>query len=174
MNAPSCITKRLHLRSYHAGLVADQHIGWLNDPEVVKFSEQRHKEHTLESQHSYLNDLWRNPGSCIWLISLSANGRKQIGTITAHTDRPNKVSDMGIMIGEKSEWEQGYGLEAWQAVMGMLRAQGVRKLEAGCMESNLGMRALAAKAGFKFESRRDGHFLLNGKPETLYQFGWTP
>lgn len=94
-------------------MVTDQHVAWLNDPEVVRYSEQRHKRHTLETQHSYVNGVWSNPGSWIWLIC-KPTPLDAIGTITAHCDENNKVANMGILIGEKTAWGQGYGSEAWR------------------------------------------------------------
>lgn len=166
------ITRRLRMRSYHAGMVTDQHLAWLNDPLVTKYSEQRHKTHTPESQHEYLNKLWKNPGSNIWLIKLA--DKKEIGTISSHIDIHNQVANIGILIGDKDYWGQGLGLEAWIGVMNVLRAAGVRKIEAGCMESNEPMIKLLLSAEFRKEGIIPDHFMLDGKPEDLALFGWAP
>lgn len=165
------LTKRLRMRSYHAGMVSDRHIAWLNDKDVVKYSEQRHREHTIESQHIYLNSLWKNQNANIWMIALR-DGNKEIGTLTAYFDYHNRVVDMGILLGDKNEWQKGYGLEAWSTIMNTCIVTGARKIECGCMKSNLSMGALAKKAGMDLECKRPDHFMLDGKPEDLYMYGW--
>ena len=164
---PTLTTSRLILSPYTAGMVKDRHLLWLSDPEVVKYSEQRHREHTMETQHAYLNGF--GPDQYIWLISPKTY--EAIGTITAYVDAPNQTADMGIMLGA---WRgKGFGLEAWQAVMGWLweAYPELRKIECGMMFSNQPMRKLATKCGFKFEGMRWRHFLLDGKEEDCLLYG---
>lgn len=162
-------------------MVTEQHVAWLNDPAVVRFSEQRHKTHTLESQHQYLNEF--PVGSHIWLVvakpppeaddeGVSGIPPRHIGTITAYIDPHNRVANMGIMIGEKSLWGQGYGSEAWDAVIDWLFAYDkIRKIECGCMHKNFSMRQLAEKAGMHQEGGRNEHFWHEGAPAHLVMFG---
>lgn len=169
MTVPVIETKRLLLRPYYAGMVTDQHVAWLNDPEVVKYSEQRHKKHTLESTHIYVNDLWTNSGSKIWGIYIKGKeAHILIGTITAHTDTHNAVSNVGILIGDKANWGKGYGAESWQAVCNWLFDHGdIRKIEMGCHFMNRGMRNLAELSGFHLEGVRHDHFVVDGDPQDL-------
>ncbi len=156
--SPDIETERLRLIRYRAGLVTDTHVAWLNDPEVVKYSEQRHYRHTLESQHAYLNDFPHD--SHIWLIKLVENDAiYHIGTITAYVDAPNKVANIGILIGQKGLWGRGYGHEAWSEVMVWLFANGIRKVECGCMSSNDKMINLAQRAGLDGEGCIPKHFI---------------
>lgn len=37
-------------REHH---LTEAYVGWLNDPEVVRYSEQRHQKHTMESAREY-------------------------------------------------------------------------------------------------------------------------
>jgi RimJ/RimL family protein N-acetyltransferase len=43
------ITRRLRLRPFQAADINDTYLGWLNDPEVTRFSNQRFHQHTAES-----------------------------------------------------------------------------------------------------------------------------
>lgn len=164
-------SKRLMLRPYYAGMVSDQHMRWLNDPEVVRYSEQRHKTHTLESIHSYVNDIACTQGSYLWGIfvrMIPPHGSPMIGTISAHIDLPNGVANLGIMIGEKSERGKGYGSEAWNAVCNWLFTErDVRKIEMGCHYENKAMRELALTCGMHMEGVRHDHFVVDGKPQHL-------
>ena len=168
MTVPVLTTERLLLRPYYAGMVTDEHVSWLNDPEVVRYSEQRHKRHTLESTHIYVNDFWTSSGSYIWGIYIQgADIHMLIGTITAHCDKHNGVANVGIMIGNKDQWGYGYGIEAWDAVCDWLFRIGMRKVEAGCHYENRPMRNLAKLCGMELEGVRHDHFVVDGKPQHL-------
>lgn len=165
------VTKRLILKPYYAGMVTDDHVRWLNDPEVVKYSEQRHKTHTLESVHSYVNDIGCNPNSFIWGLYIAKPlypEKSLIGTITAHIDTPNGVANVGIMIGDRGAWGKGFGSEAWNAVCNWLfETKNIRKIEMGCHYENRAMRNLAETCGMKMEGVRHDHFVVNGEPQHL-------
>lgn len=174
-SAMNISTPRLTLTPYYAGMVTGRHVAWLNDPEVVKYSEQRHRVHTIESCHKYVNDLWTSSGSKIWAI---ISDDTVIGTITAHTDHHNMVCDMGILIGDKKFWHGGFGTEAWLAVQNwIVDKDNVRKVEAGCHAQNKPMRKLAERCGLRLEGVRHNHFLVDGEPQHLLlyakEFGLT-
>ncbi len=153
-------TKRLVIRPYiPMDEIIYANVRWLNDPEVVRYSEQRHKTHTFESQLEYIKSFNTNQLLSIFL------GDKFIGTMSVYHDDQNKVADVGIMIGDKSEWGQGFGFEAWQALCDGLLHHGIRKVEAGCMSTNWPMRSICKKHGMREEGSRWGHYLLD-KNET--------
>jgi [ribosomal protein S5]-alanine N-acetyltransferase len=165
---PTLLTERLILHPYTASKVVDRHVEWLNNSETTRYSEQRHTIHTLESQHTYLNKF--PAGSAIWLITVNITNI-DIGSITAFVDSANRIADMGILIGESSVMGQAYGLEAWVEVMRFLFKSGIRKVECGCMSRNTPMRLLAARCDMTLEGIRRDHFILDGKPDDLVQFG---
>jgi [ribosomal protein S5]-alanine N-acetyltransferase len=153
----------------YEGMDVSTHLRWLNSPQVVQYSEQRHRTHTQESQYEYLSS-FDQVTSYIWEIFVNGN---PLGTITAHKDAPNWTANMGILIGNRKDWGQGYGPEAWEAVSDWLFEEGVRKIEAGCMASNTPMIRILQKTGFLLEANIPGHFLLNGKPEDMLCYGKT-
>lgn len=157
----------LSLTPYTSSMVTPQHVAWLNDPEVVRYSEQRHIRHTLQTQVEYVSHFPNTP-DIIWLIKQDDS---DIGTITAMLDNMNGVANMGILIGEKSVWGKGYGTEAWVKVMCWLFDTGIRKIEAGFALPNTGMRRICNKSGMKYEGSRPDHFLIDGKPEYLDLYG---
>ncbi len=164
---PTITTERLSLR--HLTRSTPDQLRWLNDPMVVRYSEQRHQQHTQYSQLSYIN-LFRE-GSHIWAIHRVDN-KQHIGNLTAVYDAPNGVADVGIMIGETTEWDKGIGTEAWMAACDWLLGEGgVRKLEAGCMKSNEGMMKILKKSGFTKEGERVNHFVVNGGTVHAVLFG---
>jgi ribosomal-protein-alanine N-acetyltransferase len=142
------------------------HVAWLNHPQVVKYSEQRHKNHSVKSQFDYIDSI-KLPSMFMEIFF----NKTIIGTITAHVDKYNSLADIGILIGDMSAWGQGLGTEAWKAMMDHLIGHGIRKIEAGAMESNIGMIRIFTKTGMREEGRRPGHFFHDNKYTDLVQYG---
>jgi RimJ/RimL family protein N-acetyltransferase len=164
---PTISTERLTLRQLNKS-TPDQ-LRWLNDPEIVRYSEQRHQHHTQFSQINYINSF--KDGSHIWRICRLDSGA-HIGNLTATYDKHNKLADVGILIGEADCWGQGYGAEAWNAACQWLLGEGgVRKLEAGCMRSNEAMLKIIRGSGFRQEGELANHFLQGGGPVSAVLFG---
>lgn len=166
---PTLRTARLLLMPplMHEGMNVDHFLKWLNDPEVVEYSEQRHRKHTKSSQYDYLST-FDGHNSYLWEIRLE---HAPIGSVSVYRNHPNRVANIGIMIGEKGKQGQHYACEAWEAVCNWLFKDGVRKLEAGCMASNKPMIRVLEKTGFVYEGRLHGHFLLEGRPEDAVYYG---
>lgn len=169
MKTPILITKRLRLRPM--GWAAEKDYSrWLNDPEVVKFSEQRHREHDAMSCMAYISS-FDHEKDHIWAIHICGENGKHIGNITAHRDIPNNTANLGILIGDKQEWGKGFGLEAWNAVIEWAEKIGVRRIEAGCMSQNTGMTTICQRSGMKLDAVVPRHFLRDCDPVGLWLFG---
>lgn len=169
---PTISTHRLTLRALTKS--TPRQLGWLRDPEVVRFSEQRHATHNLSSQLRYVSSFAGK--SYLWGIYMVDSG-EHIGNLSAVHDEPNNVSDIGILIGEKQWWHKGIGGEAWRGACAWLLAKGlgdIRKLEAGCMRDNVAMMKMLRTSGFTEEGERKNHFLLNGNPVGMVLFGRMP
>jgi RimJ/RimL family protein N-acetyltransferase len=152
-------------------MILPEHVAWLNDGAVVKYSEQRHKLHTHRSQEAYLNGFIDNKHDHVWLISIK-NSDIEIGTITALVDEPNNVAQMGILLGNRDMWGKGYGTEAWKTVMDWLfEEMDVRKIECGTMSANRAMRRVAVNNRMEVQAAVTQHFLLDGQPEALLLYG---
>lgn len=167
---PTISTARLSLRPLLKG--TPRQVRWLRDPEVVRFSEQRHGEHSLSSQLRYVSTFAGR--SHLWGIYLAENG-DHIGNLSAVHDEANNVCEVGILIGEIGCWHRGIGGEAWRATCTWLLDKdcgGVRKLEAGCMRSNVAMLKMLRSSKFVEEGERLNHFLENGSnPVGMVLFG---
>lgn len=170
MKTPILITPRLRLRPM--GWAAEKDYSyWLNDPEVVRYSEQRHRQHDAASCAAYIAS-FDHKKDHIWAIHINGNDGKHIGNISAHRDIPNNIANLGILIGDKGEWRKGFGLEAWNAVIEWAGKIGVRRVEAGCMGHNAGMMTICLKSGMRSEALVPDHFLLeDGTTGYLYIWG---
>jgi len=164
--APQLETTLLRLVPFSEKHLVERYVSWLNDPDVVNYSEQRHKHHTIESCREFWLSFEGTP-HYYWAIEETETGR-HIGNIDAHIDLPNKVADVAIMIGEKEIWGKGYGSEAWNSVLDhLLGVAGMRKVTAGTMATNQGMLGIMRKAGMTEEGRRRKNHLQDGNEVDL-------
>lgn len=157
-------TRRLTIVPFGKAHVTSRYVGWLNDPEVVRYSEQRHKHHTLASCRAYWKSFQGTP-NFFWALLTKEVPPTHIGTMTGYVDEANGVADVGILIGERGSWGKGFGLEAWQAVCSwLLDDQGVRKVTAGTVATNKAMIAIMERSGMVADGVRKSHYLVDGKP----------
>lgn len=170
--SPVIETLRLCVVPFSEQYLTPRYVGWLNDPDVVRYSEQRHQKHTMASCRQYWNSFAGSP-NFFWAITLRENPRDHIGNMNAYVDDANKIADVGIMVGEKSFWHRGYGLEAWRAVCSfLLEVAGMRKVTAGTIASNAGMRSIMEKAGMVPDGRRSRHYVVNGVEEDVVHYAF--
>ncbi len=142
--------------------LTETYVGWLGDPDVVRYSEQRHRTHSLESCRAFVGGFAGTP-HMLWAIE-TRDGR-HIGNMHADIDPRNTLADLAILIGDRSAWGTGLGGEAWcAAVDWLLGAGGMRKVSAGCLAPNAAMRRLMAKSRMVEDGVRKAHYLLDGSP----------
>lgn len=140
-------------------------VAWLNNQALMKYSEQRHKKHTIRSQFRY-----------IYSFSEPHQYRKitfnniYIGTISARIDIANSVADVGILIGEPFI-RRGHGCEAWRLFCLELAKLSIRKIEAGCMAKNTGMIRIFEKNQMRLEGTRRYHFHTHEGADHMVLYG---
>jgi RimJ/RimL family protein N-acetyltransferase len=161
--------RRVVLRAMRSSDITAQHVAWLSDPLVVKHSNQRFVQHTLDSCLHYLSGFEGSPN--LYASARLLHTGQPVGTLTAYRSPHHGTADIGILMGERSLWGQGLGLEAFTLLADWLAVQpGMRKLTCGMLACNLGMVALAQRAGFVREAVRAGQELLDGEPVDLVYF----
>jgi [ribosomal protein S5]-alanine N-acetyltransferase len=157
-------TPRLRLPPFSQRHLTRRYVGWLNDPETVRYSEQRHRQHTLPGCRAYWKS-FKGTSNYFWAIESLDPALGHIGNMNAYVDLRNGVADVGIIIGEKAARGQGLALEAWLAVCEFLFGHvGVRKITAGMLAGNRAMCRLARRAGMRRDGRRKEQYLFNGRP----------
>jgi ribosomal-protein-alanine N-acetyltransferase len=163
------ITPRLRLRPFQAADISATYLGWLNDPEVTRFSNQRFRRHTVESCAAYLAsfDGFRNS----FLLIEQLQDHRPIGTATVYRNRLHGTADIGLMVGERRCWGQGYGREAWQALLdALLREEGMRKVTGGTAQPNQAMVRIMEQSGMTLEAVRARQELIEGQSVDLLYY----
>jgi ribosomal-protein-alanine N-acetyltransferase len=158
--------ERLQVRPFALEDISETYVGWLNDPEVVRYSGQRFRVHTPGSCRAYLASF---EGSANHFLAIcDRQTAVMLGTLTVYRSVPHGTADIGIMVGARQAWGQGIGCEAFCLVIAALKASGViRKITAGTLAANRGMVRIMEKAGMQREATRRAQELLDGVPVDL-------
>jgi RimJ/RimL family protein N-acetyltransferase len=98
----------------------------------------------------------------IWHIA----DKKPIGIVSLHhIDWTARLAFIGLEIGDKSYWKQGYGSEAAELIVNYGFGElNLHKIMAGIFSANLGSQGCSKKIGMKLEARLkdtiyiDGHY----------------
>lgn len=157
---------KVKLVDFTKNMITDSYISWLNDPEIVNYSELRHSKHTKSSCLTYYHSMIESANH-FWAILFDG---EHIGNLTAYVDFHNKTVDLAIIIGEKKYQGKGIGKEAFGNAIALLsKGKSFRKVTAGCMSSNLPMISLMQSVGMKPDGRRFKYFLHdNNQVDAVY------
>jgi RimJ/RimL family protein N-acetyltransferase len=160
--SPDIRTARLVITPFSERHLTARYVAWLNDRELMRYSEQRHKTHTLASCRSYWFSFTDTP-NYFWAIEETANDLGHVGNINAYVNQINGLADLGILIGMPQAQGKGYGQEAWAGVCSFLFQEvGLRKITAGILAPNSPMLKLARKVGMVEDGVRRRHYLCDG------------
>jgi RimJ/RimL family protein N-acetyltransferase len=170
----------LEINSIHGRLVSivpfalsdicAEYIDWLNDPMVVRYSNQRFLKHTAETCRSYFESFSNSKNKFLKIIKQSDG--LFIGTMTIYYLPNHSTADIGIMLGNKSIWREGFGQDSWDALLSwLLNEAGVRKVTAGAMRCNYGMIKLMESSGMRLEGVRPQQEVLDGALVDIVYYG---
>jgi [ribosomal protein S5]-alanine N-acetyltransferase len=148
--------------------ITDKYLNWLNDPTVVRYSNQRFKHHSIESSRAYLASFENTDN--LFLSIRRISGGNAIGTLTIYAAMPHGTADIGILIGATKEWGNGYGLDVWQTASNwLIEYCGMRKVTGGTLSCNEGMKKIFERSGMHLECTRRAQEIVEGIPmDTLY------
>lgn len=91
-------------------------VRWINDPETRRFMMMRYPLSATEEEN-WWEGFVKRKGDHIFAIE--AGDGTYIGNIGLHDIQPeNRRALLGIIIGEKAYWGQGYGTDAIRAMLG--------------------------------------------------------
>ncbi len=161
---------RMELRVLQTNAVSTAYVAWLNDPEVNRFLECRFVHQTTDSVRAFVASTLAAPNSLPLAITV---GTSHIGNIKLGPIDPNHGSgEVGLLIGERSHWGQGFATEAIDTLAAWaFDTVGLAKLTAGAYASNEGSIRAFARAGFSTEGRRTAQFALGDQREDLILLG---
>jgi ribosomal-protein-alanine N-acetyltransferase len=155
--------RHIYLREVRPDDVDHGYYRWMNDPEVMQYLESRYYPHAKESLRDYVRQKQGDESNVFLAIVLKQNNR-HIGNIKlGPINWIHRMADIGILIGEKDCWSQGFASEAISLVSTYaFDVLNLRKLTSLCYEANRGSVKAFQNAGFCVEAVRKQHVFFKG------------
>lgn len=153
------------LRAFTEANLTEDYLGWLRDPQLMKFSNQRFRMHTMESCRAYMESFAGGDNMFIAIYYESAF----IGTMTAYHSVVHGTCDIGLLISAKVQG-MGLGKDAWGTLMAHLLREGTRKVTGGTLRCNEAMVRIMRSCGMHADGVRAGQELVDGVPQDIVYF----
>lgn len=160
---------KVKLQPFELSDIDVRYLSWLNDSEVVRFSNQRFLKHDVVSSQRYLATFEGTENKFMSIRRLSDG--LQIGTLTGYLLPFHGTADVGIMIGDKTLWGGGYGQDAWDTFTRWLfESCNIRKLTAGTLACNHGMIKIMERSGMVLEAVRKKQEIVDGQTQDMLYY----
>jgi RimJ/RimL family protein N-acetyltransferase len=166
---------RLYLRLLNEADCTSGYLSWLQDPDVNQFLETRHHEQTIDTIKKFVAGMNAHDDEHLFGIFLKESNR-HIGNIkVGPVNRLHGLADVSLLIGDRNCWGRGYATDAIRAVsLYAFQILKIRKLGAGMYLPNQGSCRAFEKVGYLKEGHRRGHYVLNGEPCDIVEYGLLP
>ncbi|HEU0117623.1 MAG TPA: GNAT family protein [Alphaproteobacteria bacterium] len=164
--------KSLSLAAIDESHATETYALWLNDKDVGRYMETRHKRWTTESIKGFINE--QNASSDQMLFGIFQENGAHIGNIKlGPINIIHKNAQISLFIGDKNAWGKGYATEAISLVRDYaFQKLHLQKLTAGMYSANQGSYRAFLAAGFKLEGTLKSHCLdADGKRTDVLQVG---
>jgi len=155
----------VELRSFSPENLTESYLGWLRDPQLMRFSNQRFRTHNIDSCRAYLASFAGTDNLFIAIYQESAF----IGTMTAYRSAIHSTADIGLLIGASAQGK-GLGKDAWATLMAHLLATGTRKVTGGTLCCNEAMVRIMQGCGMQADGVRAGQELVDGVAHDMLHF----
>jgi ribosomal-protein-alanine N-acetyltransferase len=164
--------KRISLRSLAAEDCQGPYLTWFNDEEVCRGNSHHVFPYTKAAAAEYIEYSHRTKEDLILAIDLIEH-QQHIGNIALQRIHPvYRSADLSIIIGERTYWGKGYGLEAARLICDhAFRIMNLHRIACGTFALNKGMIRLALSLGMKEEGRRREAAFKEGQYLDVIEFG---
>lgn len=155
----------VELHSFAPENLTESYLGWLRDPQLMRFSNQRFRTHNMDSCRAYLASFASTDNLFIAIYHEGAF----IGTMTAYRSAVHGTADIGLLIGAGAQGK-GLGKDAWATLMAHLLATGTRKVTGGTLRCNAAMVRIMQGCGMQADGVRAGQELVDGVAHDMLHF----
>ena len=153
--------ENVSLETFFPEHVTPNYLAWLQDKEVMQFTEARFAAHTEESLREYVRQSNAKSTSCLWRIMVEGCGHVGNVALTG-IDFHHKRSSLGLIIGDKRVWGLGVGTRAVMlATRYAFDVAGLEKITAGIYTPNQSSIRIFEKAGYRKEATLKRQFCLD-------------
>lgn len=145
--------------------------GWLNDPEVCRYNSHHVYPYTPAQAREWIRSIPAR-GELVLAIT-SRDDQKHVGNVSLQTiDRVARSAELAILLGERSAWGRGVGLESARLVVEHgFGAMNLHRIHLGTTEDNVAMRRIAQRLGMQQEGLRREAAFNDGRYVDVIEYG---
>jgi hypothetical protein len=125
------IGSKVKLYLFNENNINKTYLSWLNDKDLMKYSNQRFLLHDFKTSFNYFNS-FKISNNVFLAIYAQENF---VGTMTCYINENHSHADIGLLIG-KEYLNLGLGYDAWVTLMNNLLDCSVRKITGGTLSLN--------------------------------------
>jgi RimJ/RimL family protein N-acetyltransferase len=152
--------RRTIVRRKRVGDAADEY-RWRSDPDLAQFDASRPVQAPYESYERNWSFDYRFTDMPGRSFAIEDEMGRHIGNVMYYNiDTARSEAEIGISIGERDRWSQGYGSDALEAVVrGLFDVSALQRLYLHTLDWNRRAQSAFRKVGFEIcgTSWRDGH-----------------
>ena len=153
--------------------ISEKYLGWMNDPEVQEYTEQKFAKHSLANIRKFVEEKNSSKYEFLYGIFIVKKTFKiHLGNIKlGPINFTHKRAAISYFIGDKELWGKGYATQAIKEITKIAKKMGLKKLKAGLYEMNIGSKKILEKNNFKLEGKMKSEIIYKGKRYNSYWFG---
>lgn len=153
---------KIYLKILSVEDVSDAYVSWMNDYEIVKYTESRFYPQTKEAVKQFVIRMGNENNTLFGIFT--KNNKAHIGNIKLGSiNWIHRYADIGIIIGDKEYWGQGIATEAIGLVVEYAFKQlNLHKLIAAAYQYNTGTVKAFKKNGFVEEYIEKEKYFFEG------------
>lgn len=165
---------KLRLKKLRISHVNLEYLGWMNDYDVTKFTEQKFKKHSLLGIKNFVKEKQISKNEFLYGIfvqeksHLTHVGNIKLGPI----NKIHSTAEISYIIGNKKFWRKGLGtLSVKKMIILAKKKFKLKKLIAGCYQNNFGSIKVLKKNFFKKEAELKSQVIFESKRINKLIFG---
>lgn len=160
----------LSLKILQPADVTQHYIAWMNDPEVVQFTDQSNVKHTKETVTNFVQTMLLSEENLLFGIF---HQNLHIGNIKlGPINFLHQKGDISYIIGNKIFWGKGVTTIVIKEIVSFaFQTLKLQKIYASVFENNIGSSKVLLKNGFIKEAHHIKDLSFNGKRIDLFRYG---
>ena len=170
-NTPAFLLgERVALRALAPADVDGPYLGWFNDPEVCRLNSHHVFPYTRPEALAWVENLAGRRDALV--LAITIDGR-HVGNISLQAIDPvSRSAELAIVLGDRSVWGQGIGLEAARLLVDHgFAALNLNRIACGTLAANVAMRRLAERLRMREEGVRRQAAWTDGAYHDIVEYG---
>lgn len=172
-NTPAFLfSERVALRALTLADVDGPYLEWFNDPEVCRLNSHHVFPYTRPEALKWVEALAGRRDALVLAITMREDGR-HVGNLSLQgIDPVSRTAELAIVLGDRSVWGQGVGLEATRLLVDHgFTALNLNRIACGTLAANVAMRRLAERLGMREEGIRRQASWTDGAYHDIVEYG---